>query len=69
MSKEERRALLQFMRLVLNRLHPNVDEYPIEQMKLVEWSQGEEFEGTEFEDSGNLMHAYYMLQSISVIEG
>lgn len=64
MIPEERQALLQFMRLVLNHLHANLNEYPIQHMKQVEWSFGEEFEGTQYQDAHHLIEAYYMNEAI-----
>lgn len=67
MSKEEKEKIKQFMRLVLWQLHPEYKDYPLAQMKEVEWSKGEAFEGTEYENSTYLLQAYYMNQIIETL--
>ncbi len=67
MSPEEKEKIKQFMTLVLWQLHPEYKDYPLKQMKDAEWSQGEEFEGTEYESNTNLLQAYYMNQVIETL--
>jgi hypothetical protein len=68
MNMESKRLILQFMRLTLGQFHPNFDEYPLEDMKRVEGSNGEKFEGTEYEHNTGLLQAYYMHQTIEDLE-
>ena len=68
MTAKERSAILQFMRLVLNNLHPNLNEYPIQEMKQVESTVGDEFERTQYQDAHHLIEAYYMNDAIEKLE-
>lgn len=68
MTQQERDALAHFMRLVLCQMHPDYHNYPIPQMRAVENSEGESFEGTLYENSTTLIRAYYMGQAIETIE-
>ena len=68
MNVESKRLILQFMRLTLGQFHPNFDEYPIDDMKRVEGSNGEKFEGTEYENRCDLLQAYYMHEAIEGLE-
>jgi hypothetical protein len=56
------------MRLTLYQFHPNFDEYPVEDMKRVKEAHGAKFEGTEYEQRGDLLQAYYMYQAIEDLE-
>ena len=64
MNIESKKLILQFMRLTLGQFHPNFDEYPIDDMKRVEGSNGKKFEGTAYEHETALLQAYYMHQAI-----
>ena len=68
MNMESKRLIIQFMRLTLGQFHPNFDEYPIDDMKQVEQSNGEKFVGTEYEHKPDLLQAYYMYQAIEGLE-
>jgi hypothetical protein len=68
MSIESRKLILQFMSLTLYQLHPNFDEYPIDDMKRVEVAKGEKFKGTAYEHKTALVQAYYMQQAIEGLE-
>ena len=68
MNLESKRLILQFMNLTLYQLHPNFDEYPIEDMKQVAGSKGAKFEGTKYEHRNDLVQAYYMYQAIEGLE-
>lgn len=74
MTMQQEDAIQDFMRLVLKHLHPNIDEYPIEEMEKAEYSGGyvekeRGFEGTAFENSEYLIEAYYMLRCIREFDG
>ncbi|MFC1976064.1 hypothetical protein ACFLXQ_06675 [Chloroflexota bacterium] len=68
MNIESRKLILQFMRLTLGQFHPDFDEYPIDDMKRVEGSNGKKFKGTEYEHKAALLQAYYMHQAIEGLE-
>lgn len=68
MNIESKELILKFMRLTLYQFHPNFDEYPIDDMKRIEGSNGEKFEGTEYENRSDLLQAYYMHQAIEGLE-
>jgi hypothetical protein len=68
MSIESRKLILQFMSLTLYQLHPNFDEYPIDDMKRVEGVKDEKFKGTAYEHKTALVQAYYMQQAIEGLE-
>ena len=67
MSPREKEKIKQFMTLVLWQLHPEYKDYPLKEMGKVEWSNGEEFEGTEYENNTPLLQAYYMNQVIETL--
>jgi len=67
MTKKEREALAQFMRLVIYQIHPNISEYGIETMRQAEYSKGDGFEGTIYQDNEYLQQAYYMVQCLEKI--
>ena len=69
MTREEREAVAQFMRLVLFQFHPEVWDYGIGEMRNVEFSKGDGFEGTSYENNTHLQQAYYMIQAIEKLTG
>lgn len=68
MNIESKELILKFMRLTLYQFHPNFDEYPIDDMKRLEGSNGENFAGTAYENNAGLLQAYYMQQAIEGLE-
>lgn len=62
MTTHERALVKQFMYLVLKQLHPNWNEYNFPKMESVEYTKGDGFDGTEFEDAEKMQMAYYMHQ-------
>ena len=66
MLPEERKAIHSFMQLVLEEIHPNWREYPLDEMVIVEDSSGEGFEGTKYEGIDYVIHAFYMRKAIAV---
>ena len=49
-----------FMLATLYKLYPNFDEYPIDDMAMVEYTKGDSFENTQYENIKYLQEAYYM---------
>lgn len=68
MTQPERDALAHFMRLVLCQMHPHFHDYPIPQMRAVEDSEGEAFEGTLYQNNTGLIRAFFMNKAIETIE-
>jgi hypothetical protein len=68
MTEREREIVLQFMRLVMDKLHPNLHEYPLIEMASAEGKKGDEFVGTEFEGIDYLTNGYYMWRCVNAME-
>ena len=70
MSKEDiklRNALTGFMTLVLQELHPNLDEYPLEECARIDESEGDESPKW-IEIPEHIAHAYYMQKAINTLQ-
>lgn len=45
-------SMYEFMLMTMYHLYPNIDEYPLDDMRSVEHTQGDGFDGTKEEDNG-----------------
>lgn len=67
MDKNIKDALISFMRLTLYQLHPNLDEYPFEDVENIDTTEGDESPKL-----NNLpeyiVTAYYMQKAIKILE-
>lgn len=68
MSKKERELITQFMNAVMYKLHPDISNMPMREMQDAEFSNGDGFEGTEFENSENCLNAYFIWDAINKLE-
>lgn len=72
MTPQQKKLILQFMRIILDYIHPNIDEYPIDKMEqcldLESAIGGTGFENTSFWDADGLIQAFWMNRIIKQME-
>ena len=54
----------EFMLMTMYHLYPNIDEYPLDDMRNVEHTQGDGFDGTKYEGIKYLQDAYHMCELV-----
>lgn len=64
MSREERHKLLQFMHNVTSLLDVKMPNTTYSDMERVNWSMGEEFEGTPYENQVNLQRTFFIIEAL-----
>jgi hypothetical protein len=69
-SKQQKRinAQINFNKMVLRKIHPHWEDYPIDDLRQIEAYKGEDSD--EFEDfADEIQEAYWMLRNIEIMEG
>lgn len=67
MNEQERKALAEFMRMMIIRCHTDVRIYPLIEMQQLENYQGIKFEGTKYATDSHLHEAYEMVKHLLTI--
>jgi hypothetical protein len=57
--------MYEFMLMTMYRLYPNIDEYPLDDMRNVEHTQGDGFDNTKYEGIKYLQDAYHMHELVT----
>lgn len=67
MEKKVKDAMVSFMRLVLNQMHPHIDEYPMREIEMIDMCVGDESDRLS-EMPYYAVAAYYMRKAILAVE-